>query len=301
MTRHNQPILIGEVLYDLFENGQAILGGAPFNVAWHLQGFGLSPMFISRVGDDTNGMKIIETMRIWGMDTSGIQIDSERPTGTVDIKLNNGQAVFDISDDVAYDYIEPNLFDNVLSDMSRSLLYHGSLVARHEQVFQALLQMRQDSRSNFLDINLRSPWWEKHKLNKLMQGTNWLKVNDDELAILTGAENSLSALIDSAKAMQAEYAIDTIILTRGAQGACIIQDDSYLEAKPVKVTDIRDTVGAGDAFSSVCILGLLDNWETDTMLNRATDFAARICQQDGATQADQNLYDDLRNKWQLSE
>ena len=44
------PLIFGEVLFDVYPDGTEILGGAPFNVAWHLQGFGVSPLMISRVG-----------------------------------------------------------------------------------------------------------------------------------------------------------------------------------------------------------------------------------------------------------
>ena len=49
------PCIFGEVLYDHFPDGQRVLGGAPFNVAWHLQAFGQAPRFVSRVGHDAEG------------------------------------------------------------------------------------------------------------------------------------------------------------------------------------------------------------------------------------------------------
>ncbi|MBA1332725.1 carbohydrate kinase, partial [Candidatus Endoriftia persephone str. Guaymas] len=51
----SHPIIFGEVLFDCFEDGSRVLGGAPFNVAWHLQALGAAPLFISRVGDDSLG------------------------------------------------------------------------------------------------------------------------------------------------------------------------------------------------------------------------------------------------------
>ena len=54
--------LFGEVLMDQFPDGQCVLGGAPFNVAWHLQAFGLAPQFISRVGKDAPGETIRQAM-----------------------------------------------------------------------------------------------------------------------------------------------------------------------------------------------------------------------------------------------
>ena len=88
MNDNSRPYIFGEVLYDCFPDGEQVLGGAPFNVAWHLQALGDSPTLISRVGMDARGKQIIESMRSWGMDTSIMQQDSEKPTGIVSIKIN---------------------------------------------------------------------------------------------------------------------------------------------------------------------------------------------------------------------
>ena len=45
-----RPVIFGEVLFDRFPDGSVVLGGAPFNVAWHLQAFGRAPLFISTGG-----------------------------------------------------------------------------------------------------------------------------------------------------------------------------------------------------------------------------------------------------------
>ena len=62
MKNSSRPCIFGEVLYDHFPDGSRVLGGAPFNVAWHLQAFGLAPRFISRVGDDAEGRKLRELL-----------------------------------------------------------------------------------------------------------------------------------------------------------------------------------------------------------------------------------------------
>ena len=50
-----KPLIYGEILFDIFPGDKKVLGGAPFNVAWHLQGFGLAPLFMSRIGEDAEG------------------------------------------------------------------------------------------------------------------------------------------------------------------------------------------------------------------------------------------------------
>ena len=54
-----RPVIFGEVLYDCFPEGEVVPGGAPFNVAWHLQGFGQNPLFLSRVGSDEAAGRVL--------------------------------------------------------------------------------------------------------------------------------------------------------------------------------------------------------------------------------------------------
>ena len=80
---HSRPVIFGEVLFDHFPDGSRVLGGAPFNVAWHLRGFGANPLVISAVGGDSEGREVLERMTSWDLATDGIQTDEEHPTGRV--------------------------------------------------------------------------------------------------------------------------------------------------------------------------------------------------------------------------
>ena len=101
-----RPCIFGEVLFDHFPDGTRVLGGAPFNVAWHLQAFGRRPRFISRVGRDPEGEAVREAMRTWGMDTTGLQTDPRQPTGRVSVLFDDGEPSYDIVHPCAYDAIE---------------------------------------------------------------------------------------------------------------------------------------------------------------------------------------------------
>ena len=52
MTEGQRPLIFGEVLFDVMPDRNRVLGGAPFNVAWHLEAFGLRPLMITRIGVD---------------------------------------------------------------------------------------------------------------------------------------------------------------------------------------------------------------------------------------------------------
>ncbi len=61
-----------------------------------------------------------------------------------------------------------------------------------------------------------------------------------------------------------------------------------------------DTVGAGDAFASVLILGLLNDWPLTELLERAQAFAAGLVGVRGATIDDAAFYARFRQDWGLA-
>jgi len=280
-----RPLIFGEVLFDCFENNQSILGGAPFNVAWHLQSLSCAPMMMSSVGNDSRGDKVLGTMREHGMDTSGIQISDEYPTGQVIVTLQNGQPSYDIVSDQAYDHINTQQALNVLPEQMPALIYHGSLALRLTPSKSALDSLLKKTEAPvFLDLNLREPWWEMSLLEEILQRATWVKLNDEELCIISRQPLSTGPeLREYAKEIFEKYQLERLIVTLGAQGAFVLSKDGIVEGQPVPVENIVDTVGAGDAFSAVTIAGILQGRAVLETLNEALKFAAKICQQQGAT------------------
>lgn len=290
---HGRPVIFGEVLFDAFPDGREVLGGAPFNVARHLHGFGCQPLFISRIGDDARGEQVREAMREWGMDLAGLQRDSQHPTGIVQIAMQGKSHTFDILPDQAYDYIETEPALSLLQGGHFGLLYFGSLIERSPVSRATLEQLRKQHLPQFVDINLRAPWWQKERITELLHGVDWLKLNDEELSGLGYRSDTDIA----ARALYDEYAFDTLVVTRGEHGALIINDNDLIEGVPVRVEQLVDTVGAGDAFSAVCILGLLRGWEWRKTLRHALGFAARLCEVRGAVLPDRSWYESAMLGW----
>lgn len=296
LTRNTRPLIFGEVLYDCFPDGERVLGGAPFNVAWHLQGFGLSPLLLTRIGTDAGGDAIIERMTAWGMDTAAVQRDALHPTGVVDITLQDGQPRFHIVEAQAYDYIEHAPLAGVLDGTRIGMLYHGSLAARSEVSRVTLHWLRRQlALPAFIDINLRPPWWRHEEITELLHDARWLKLNSDELQELLP---DVSDTATAARALRSRYHLEGVIVTMGAQGAMLLHDQQQYDTAAEPVAHLMDTVGAGDAFSAVVLLGLSRQWPAERMLRRATEFAAAICGRRGATVFDPGFYTGFIEQWE---
>ena len=290
----NQSVIIfGEVLFDCFPDGNIVLGGAPFNVAWHLQAFGVSPLFISRIGNDSYGVTIRETMENWGMNLRGLQLDLEHPTGTVQVNFINNEPHYEIVENSAYDFIE---FSNLPCLPKDSILYHGTLALRSQSCVETLQKIKTNiSPSIFLDVNLRTPWWNLKTVELLLKEISWLKLNEEELSLIVPQESNIESRIQY---LLSTFLLNNIILTQGKAGAISFQSNGNQEQIiPSQTTQIVDTVGAGDAFSSVLILGIIKGWNSAKTLVRAQEFASAIVGIRGATIQDKFFYEYFLNRW----
>ena len=295
MTLTGRPVLFGEVLFDHFPDGEAVLGGAPFNVAWHLTAFGAQPLLVSRIGNDALGRRIRGTMQSWGMDTAGLQLDSAHPTGTVEVSIDNDEPHYDIVEHRAWDFIDADSLPP-LSDAA--LLYHGSLALRSPVSRQALDRLyTMLGAPVFLDVNLRPPWWDRQQIERHLEAARWVKLNEDELDMLAPAGEDLE---QRAAALQQTHRLDLLITTRGSAGALAHDSgDQTLQVEPTATGKLMDTVGAGDAFTAVIILGLLHDWDLEQTLQRAQAFASAIVGIRGATPESRDFYTDFRQQWDL--
>ena len=288
--------VFGEVLFDRFPDGHSVLGGAPFNVAWHLQAFGERPHFKSAVGDDDAGRQIREAMAGWGMDLGGLGTDSGHPTGEVAVSLAGGEPSYDIVPDRAYDHIPPPP-----ERLGCGLLYHGTLALRGPQSAQALESLRSGGAGRvFLDVNLRDPWWSRDQVLGLVDRADWVKLNRDELDLLQDGEAAPGDLSARGAAFLQAHGLQGLILTLGSKGALGLDAaGTAVRVEPPGNIEVVDAVGAGDAFAAVSILGLRHGWPLADTLARAQEFAARIVGQRGATAKDTALYAPFIEQWGL--
>lgn len=299
-TKNSNIVLFGEVLADAFPD-KTVLGGAPFNVARHLKAFGQTPVLISRLGDDALGHEVMDVITQSGMETLGIQCSQKYPTGRVQVKIDGKTNHFEILPEQAYDYIHPAVVRMTTLSASPSLVYFGTLAQRQPVSARALKSMlRSTDAAKFLDINLRAPWYDEATIQYSLQYANIVKLNNEELDVLTKLLNLTSQEPASrVTELIQRFDLEQIIVTCGENGSWQIgKTGKKIEAKLKKpLANLVDTVGAGDGFAAVWILGLQKRWSIAKTLERSNTFATAICAIRGAIPGSAAFYEPFIREW----
>ncbi len=298
--------VLGEALIDRFPGGD-VIGGAPFNVARNLALLGAAPVMITRIGTDALGDTVAADFARFGMSTQGLQRDRLHATGTVAVHMQGTQHTFEIGADSAWDHLDANEAAAVVRSTAPALSYFGTL-AQRGPVSRAAIHAALDASNAvpFLDLNLRVGPDNRALAESSLARAELVKVNDDELAQLQtwfgGRSDAAATWGDAAHrvaiaALIARFGLRRLMITRGAAGwACLDAAGEWLEG-PAPAVTVRDTVGAGDAFASVLLLGELRGWPLPTTLARAAAHASAVCGIDGAVDPDSGIYAAAQAAW----
>lgn len=302
-------VLLGEALVDLLPQGP-VIGGAPFNVARNLAGLGEAPLLITRLGRDALGREVLDEFARFAMPTTGVQHDETLPTGSVNVVMENGSHRFEIGPDQAWDAIDTATACTAIEQAQPALVYFGSLAQRASASREAIrASLAATNAVRFLDLNLRDGPDNERLARESVALAHVLKLNEDELARvlgwLVGAELASAAWgTPTHRAGIAElcrrFPLRRLIVTRGERGYAAFDSrgQCIAEGLPPRVA-VTDTVGAGDAFTAVCMLGILHAWPIEAALQRAGEFATAVCTLAGAVSPEADFYTAWRTRWQL--
>ncbi|OBK51235.1 carbohydrate kinase [Mycobacterium sp. 1081908.1] len=244
MTR---GLVIGEALVDIID-GAEHLGGSPLNVAVGLARLGRDVDFLTYIGDDPHGRRIVDYVK-----SSGAQLVPGSASAT-----RTPTSVATIADDGSAAYVFD--LDWQLSgtpEVAPPLLVHtGSIAAVREPgclAVAALLDTYRVSATVSFDPNVRPSLvadrdQARDRIARLVERSDVVKASDEDLSWVDpdrDPESTARAWLASGPAI--------VVVTMGARGAVAFcpAGEARVAARPV---DVVDTVGAGDAF----MVGLLD-------------------------------------------
>ncbi|MHB1274732.1 MAG: carbohydrate kinase family protein [Candidatus Humimicrobiaceae bacterium] len=277
---------IGELLWDIFKNEKK-LGGAPANFAYHVSALGHNGIIISRIGNDKIGREAIDFLGELNLNTGYIQIDSNKPTGTVVVEMDdNNQPDYIIKEDVAWDFLEWNKKINDIL-LSIDAICFGTLAQRNEitrQTILKFLKMANNKAVKILDINLRQNFYNEQIISKSLKLADILKLNTGELEVLSKMHqiNQKYSEKDLCKFLIDKYGLNLICLTKGEEGSLIINENSYHES-PAFPYEVVDRVGAGDSFTAAMIIQYLKGSALSDISEYANKLASWVTSKKGGT------------------
>ncbi|WP_319271368.1 carbohydrate kinase [uncultured Draconibacterium sp.] len=280
--KNNEILCFGEVLWDRLPSG-AKAGGAPMNVALHLNAIGLDATIASSVGNDEAGEELKKFLEDSGMSIAYVQTDEQLPTSEVLVHLDeNNNATYEICEPVAWDCIQ--LTDSLMKKAKQAgLLIYGSLASRDPLTRETLLNLLDYDGVKLIDVNFRKPYDSQEVVERLLERTDIVKLNDEELQVFAAWHNrSESNEYKLIEWFVTKYNIEMLCVTKGEKGALLYCNGKFYEHPGFKVNAV-DTVGAGDAFLAGLIASLLNKKEPADALAFACATGAFVASKAGAT------------------
>mgnify|MGYP000861084349 CR=1 FL=1 len=248
----------------LYPIASSFVGGNALNVAVALRRYGIKASYVGAVGDDEQGQWVLDALKAEGVDASLVQV-IPGPTGVTDVELRCGDRLF-LREDIGV--------------MKHFRLTEDALdfIATHELVH-----------SSYLGQTV--PYLARFKSLGLTVSFDYSDLNDERLLHDTlpfvdiAFASAPSANLPAARKLAAEIrhrGPRIVVITMGAAGSLVLDDDRFWEQRAVDVDRVVDTLGAGDAFIGTFLGGLLEKRPMEMILQEAALRAAQVCTHFGA-------------------
>lgn len=263
------------------------IAGADSNVAIGLSRLGFNVAWLSRVGNDSLGRFVVDTLQKEGLDCRYVAVDPLHPTGFQFKSREEAGA------DPQVEYFRKG---SAASHLSIAAISPALLNARHlhatgippalsdatrELSTELMMQMRKAGRSVSFDPNLRPSLWANQQtmireINALAAYADWVLPGLGEGRLLTGFDDPADIA-----AFYLDQGAEAVAIKLGADGAYYRThlDQGFIAAVPVE--NVVDTVGAGDGFAVGMISALLENLSFPEAVQRANWIGSRAVQSRG--------------------
>lgn len=278
-------LVIGELLVDIISEQQVnhisdaksftvIAGGSPANVCSNLKMLGVEAYMVSCIGEDSFGNFLLNEFSKRGLSTEFITRSKQHPTSIVVV----GQST------ATPDFIAYRMADTQINEVPSTLIDSASIV--HTSAFAL---SHQPARSSILtafdyayrqqkvvsvDWNYAPGIWHEDGHDvfaELCSMHPLLKVSLDDVSRFLKRGITVPAALEFLSGLSCKV----VCLTCGADGVWYKTDTSRWQSKPaIKVDEVKDVTGAGDAFWSGFLFGYLNTLSLDLCIDNGLQLAA---------------------------
>ena len=241
------------------------VGGAELNVALTLARLGVPTAWLSRLGDDGFGEHVLAVARAHGVDTAGVEIDAQRPTG---LYVKAPARAADGSRRSRMHYYRNG---SAASALTPGFLRHGAVAERLRTAdvvhVSGITPGLSDGAAAFctalaaavhagparlcVDLNHRPLLWAGRSdapLRDLLHAADDVLLGADEARVVFGTDDPLrlAGLLPRAR---------RILLKDEERGVVVVVGGEVAHHVPVQPVEVVEPVGAGDAFAAGYLAG----------------------------------------------
>lgn len=246
-----------------------VMGGKGANQAVAAKRLGGDVMFVTCLGNDSNGRNTLSYFQNEGLDVSRTLLVDHAPTGTAVILVNDeGENCIVVTPGANHELL-PQHISNIEEEIGRAAM----VVLQMEIPFDTVTKVIAIAAAHKVPVLLNvAPAREVGA--DLLKMVDILVVNETEGEKVSGQSIAVvgeEGVIDSLMTMGAR----TVILTLGKRG-CIVKNYTVSKHIPAYDVDAVDTTAAGDTFCGAVVAGLSKGKDLVEAVKFATA-ASAIC------------------------
>jgi len=279
-------VLRGSGIGTLAHVGELVvgIGGAEGNVAIGAARLGAAVTWMGRVGNDGLGRRVVRELRGEGVDVRAV-VDAEAPTGLL-LKETVGPGRTRVT------YWRAGSAGSRLSPADaaglelqpQDVLHVTGITpalspSAHEAVWAAIAQARAAGAGVSFDVNHRASLWADPAAaaaayRELVAAADVVFAGDDEARLVLGSDEADPAVLAT---QLAALGPREAVVKLGERGAVAWVHGEVLHQEAVRLTQVVDTVGAGDAFVAGYLAERLAGAAAVTRLATGAAAGAAVC------------------------
>lgn len=237
-------------------------GGDALNEAIVLSRLGKNVQWLSKLGDDDAGRRILNYAAENGVDISRVKIQSGLETAVTVVLIDaKGERRFLTNPrsslrKLAAEDILPHV-DDMAQIVSFASMFISPLldVPAMEKLFR---RIKASGRTLAVDMKPAKDATTLDDLSGVLASVDYFFPNEFELATLTGetdVQKNIAALLESG--------LTCAVVKRGEKGCIIATKSAQIEIPAYRVENVIDTTGAGDCFAAGFLWALSEGWELE--------------------------------------
>lgn len=251
-------------------------GGGGTNTAVGFSRLGLKTAVVARCGDDVFGSLVIEDLKKEGVDTSFVIHHKDEATDYASILLgrDGGRTIFVYRGETRLE-IRSIPFEK----LDAKWIYLASLEG-NLKIVEKIIKMKKNFQGIAFNPGLRE-LKQKWVLRKFFHAIDVLIWNKEE------AEEFLGKKLEERKFWREVNRLGPkiIAITDGRNGAYLFNNNKYFLSPAFNSADPKDETGAGDAFGSGFVAGLIKGWSIEKSFSLGLANGASAVREIGAKTA----------------